>query len=95
MARILVAGGLWEEDENQQLRKAREIFAAALGREVIAQGHVLLGGCRTALDAQVASAARAEAEQRNLDARRVIRSWVSKTTTPSHSIGNEIFNQRG
>lgn len=60
MARILVAGGLWEEDENEQFCKARKLFAAALGREIITRGHVLLGGCRTTLDAQVAAAAAAE-----------------------------------
>jgi hypothetical protein len=95
MARILVAGGLWREDENQQLSEAREIFAAALGREVIAQGHVLLGGCRTTLDAQVAAAARTEALERKLDPRRVIRSWVTKTTTPSHSIGEVVRSRMG
>ena len=95
MARILVAGGLWEEDENQQLREARKFFAAALGREIIARGHVLLGGCRTALDAQVAAAAETEAQQRKVDPRRVIRSWVTKNTTPSHSIGEVVRSRMG
>lgn len=95
MARILVAGGLWEEDENQQLREARELFGSALGREVIAKGHVLLGGCRTTLDTQVAAGARTEALQRKLDPRRVIRSWVTKTTTPAHSIGEVVRSQMG
>ena len=67
MARILVAGGLWQEDQDQQLREAREFFAVALGREVIAKGHVLLGGCRTTLDARVATAAKTEALQQKLD----------------------------
>lgn len=95
MARILVAGGLWQEDENQELREAREFFAAALGREIIAKGHALLGGCRTTLDAQVAAAAKIEALQRAVDPRRVIRSWVTKTTKPSHSIGEVVRSCMG
>ena len=95
MARILVAGGLWEEDYNQQVSKAREAFAAAIGREVIAQGHVLLGGCRTSLDAQVATSAKTEALQRKLDPRKVIRSWVTKETTPKHSIGEVVRSRMG
>ena len=49
MARILVAGGLYNEDADPTLGKARELFAEALGREIVTRGHVLLGGCRTAL----------------------------------------------
>ena len=93
MARILVAGGLYEEEADESLREARKRFAAALGREIVARGHVLLGGCRTSLDAEVASAAAQEAVERQLDPRRVVRSWVTKTTTPSHSNG-EIVRSR-
>ena len=49
MARILVAGGLFANDVDKALSEARERFANAIGREVIARGHVLLavhGNCR-------------------------------------------------
>jgi hypothetical protein len=95
MARILIAGGLWMKDDNHPLREAMQSFVAALGCEVIAKGHVLLGGCRTALDAKAAAAAEAEALRRKLDPRRVIRSWVTKDTTPSHSIGEVVRSQMG
>ena len=95
MARILVAGGLHYEDENKQLAEARGRFAADLGREIIARGHILLGGCRTALDAIVADAGAAEALQRNLDPRRVVRSWVTKSTTPSHAAGEIVRSRMG
>lgn len=93
MARILVAGGLHEEDEDLALQTARKQFAAALGRKVVTQDHVLLGGCRTQLDADVATAAAAAALERGLDPRQVVRSWVTKTTTPAHDKG-EIVRSR-
>lgn len=56
MAKIVVAGGLLAE-EGDAKNDARGKFARALGREVISRGHVILGGCRTELDAVVAGAA--------------------------------------
>src|SRR5262245_16633993 len=93
MARILVAGGLREKEDVAALREARRFFAAELGREIIARGHILLGGCRTRLDAEVATAAATEAKQKRVDPRRVVRSWVTKSTTPSHEVG-EIVRSR-
>jgi hypothetical protein len=93
MARVLVAGGLGKSDKDKNLNEARLRFVRALGREIIKRGHTLLGGCRTNLDAEVAKAAEAAARQKNLDTRSVIRSWVSKSTTPSHTAG-EIVRSR-
>jgi hypothetical protein len=93
MAKILVAGGLYDEDENEPLRNARKQFAAVLGEEIIKRGHVLLGGCRTALDAEVASAAEKASLERKLNPRTVIRSWVTKSTKPKHNKG-EIVRSR-
>jgi hypothetical protein len=93
MARILVAGGLYNEDGDPTLGKARELFAEALGREIVTRGHVLLGGCRTKLDAVVANAASAAAISAKLNPRAFVRSWVSKSTKPSHNTG-EIVRSR-
>ena len=90
MARILVAGGLCEKDEDQQLSDARSQFASALGREIIARGHMLLGGCRTALDAKVAIAAHEVATEHRLDPKMVIKSWVTSGTRPSHDKGEIV-----
>jgi hypothetical protein len=89
MARILVAGGLYQ-DENTEVATARQHFAAALGREIIARGHILLGGCRTELDAVVAKAAEQEALARKLEPKLVIQSWVTESTKPSHNVGMVI-----
>ena len=93
MARILVAGGLHGNDRDEQLDTARARFASALGRELIARNHTLLGGCRTALDAAVATAATEEATRRNLRPQSHIRSWVTQSTKPTHRCG-EILRSR-
>src|SRR5438105_2684885 len=95
MARILVAGSLYEEEPNAQLGAARKRFASALGRESIERGHTLLGGCRSTLDAEVAVAGELAAQQRKLDPRQVVRSWVSKATTPSHQAGEIVRSRVG
>ena len=90
MARILVAGGFYDKEEDQQLSEARGRFASALGKEIIARKHVLLGGCRTALDAMVAIAANEAAIELHLDPRNVIKSWVTSSTKPSHDKGEIV-----
>ena len=100
MAKILVVGGLADEaaegladkSEDQQLSEARSQFALALGKEIIARGHVLLGGCRTNLDAAIANAASQEAGERGLDPRSVIKSWVTSGTKPSHDKGQIVWS---
>jgi hypothetical protein len=92
MAKLLVAGGLYEEDETAG---ARRQFATALGRQIILRGHTLLGGCRTQLDNIVAQAAFEAAGSRNIDPRKVIRSWVTRSTKPSHSFGEIMRSQLG
>jgi hypothetical protein len=90
VGRILVAGGLREEDADKPIGDARRRFAAALGRTLVARGHIVLGGCRTNLDAVVARSAEQEAIERKLEPRRFIRSWVTASTTPSHTSGEIV-----
>jgi hypothetical protein len=87
MARILVAGGLYPEKDDPKLFDILKRFSKSLGRELIARGHVILGGCRTSLDAVVAEAAEAEAIVRKLEPKSYIRSWVTSTTAPGHDKG--------
>lgn len=94
MARILVAGGLPRDESDPEfgteLNAARQEFAAALGRKIIERGHVLLGGCRTTLDAIVARSAAEAAREKKLEPRRAVRSWVTASTSLSHSEGEII-----
>jgi hypothetical protein len=57
MARILVAGGLYPHEDDPKLHDSLQPFSKSLGRELIGRGHVILGGCRTSLDAVVAGGA--------------------------------------
>jgi hypothetical protein len=84
MAKLFVAGGLLEEGGSFDLRKR---FVEALGRNIILRGHTLLGGCRTQLDAVVAGAAVEAAIKKGVEARRLIRSWVTPSMPPAHSHG--------
>jgi hypothetical protein len=93
MARILVAGGLYPPEDDPKLCDALKRFSKSLGRELIDRGHVVLGGCRTSLDAVVAGAAEAEAIVKQLEPKRIIRSWITSTTTPAHDKG-EITRSR-
>jgi hypothetical protein len=90
MAKVLVAGGLHEEEEMGNLRQR---FAAALDKNVVLRGHTLLGGCRTGLDKVVAEAAAEAAAKKGVDPRKVIRSWVTLSTKPSHSCGELVRSQ--
>lgn len=60
--KILVAGGVDTKDQKALARPASDVcdFAAELAREVIRQGHGLLNGCRTDIDAAAAAAAHEE-----------------------------------
>jgi len=45
MAWILVAGVLWQKDENQR-NNARKCFASSIDCKIVAKGHVPVGGRR-------------------------------------------------
>jgi hypothetical protein len=89
MSRILVAGGVYEDD----LNVSRDRFASVLGKQIIARGHVLLGGCRTRLDAIVADAAYEAAKENKLDPKKVIKSWISHGQNPAHDKGEIVRSQ--
>ena len=89
MSKILVCGGVDDADHG----KVRGRFAAALGRNVILRGHVLLGGCRTSFDEQVAAAAVKAAIEKKLDQKRVVLSWVNRGEKPFHCYGQFMQSQ--
>lgn len=86
MSKMLVAGGIDREGDDGEVR-AR--FSAALGRNLILRGHTLLGGCRTTLDSHVAAAA----AQKGMESRRLVRSWVTGKSKPTHSHGELVRSQ--
>jgi hypothetical protein len=92
MPKLLVAGGIYETGEQGEERAK---FAAALGQIIVRRGHILLGGCRTSLDAIVAEAAAKVATERKLDPENVIRSWIKPGTKPSHDLGRRTHSLVG
>jgi hypothetical protein len=86
---ILVAGGFdpASHGEQQDLRE----FCSALGGAVIDRGHVLLNGCRTELDAIVATAAQQRLSPPDApDADKRVVSYVLAGAKPIHTCGTII-----
>ena len=86
MLKILVSGGFNDKNEEQLPRE--EEFARLLGREVIAQGHVLLNGCSTGFDRTVAEGAAAATKERGKDPKEFIVSYCLQHQHPAHALGN-------
>jgi hypothetical protein len=89
MLKILVAGGFDEESDVQE--KQFRAFSDALGAGIIKHDHVLLNGCRTALDAMVAEAAHRVLleSQTSAPANRII-SYVLSGREPAHAFGTVL-----
>lgn len=90
--KILIAGGVDPKDPKALARPAADVCncAAALAREVIRQGHDLLNGCRTDIDAAAAKAAHDELVAANAkpeEIRRRLVCYVNQGTTPVHAFG--------
>ena len=95
---ILVAGGCGESDDVAFARPPADVlaFADALGRELIRQGHCLLNGCRTDLDAAVAEGAGQELTSQSCtpdEIRRRVVSYVNEGTTPAHGVGDILQSE--
>lgn len=95
---ILVAGGVGSPEDAAQGAPAPGglDFAAVLGREIMAQGHALLNGCRTDLDGAVAEGAYAylvsEAAEPDEIRSRIV-SYVNQGTTPKHDFGDVLQSE--
>jgi hypothetical protein len=85
MPKFLLAGGL---DENAPKTDPSRGFVHALATEVIRQGHTLLGGCQTELDALAATAAQQEVAALGKEPEDCIISYVGAEAKPVHDIGS-------
>ena len=66
-------------------------FVAALGTEIVRRGHILLNGCRSSLDQEIATAADEWLEQNGKPRDRII-SYCLKSATPIHTLGTVRFS---
>lgn len=96
--KILVAGGVDTKDERALARPAADVcrFAAEVAREVIKQGHTLLNGCRTDIDASAAAAAHEAlmaAKASHDEIRRRLVCYVNQGMTPVHHHGSVMESE--
>lgn len=84
MAKIFVAGALDFTRENAQT------FVKALGEELIAQGHVLIDGCRNEFDRLIAKSAFERAQADHLDCATRIISYAVVGSEPAHCYGTVL-----
>ena len=82
--RIVVGGSLREVPREPDVCAE---FAAALGCEIVKQGHTLLNGCRGSLDTAVAGAANDWLTQNGRDPNKLIVGYCAKQSVPEHSFG--------
>ncbi len=67
-------------------------FVRALGREIVKQGHVLLNGCRSPLDAAIAQAAEDWLSENEKDPADHILSYCLKDEKPVHQYGRVRYS---
>jgi hypothetical protein len=82
--RIFVGGSLKDVPRDPDLCRR---FVADLGVEIVKQGHVLLNGCRSTLDQQIAVAAQEWLVANAGNPKQRIVSYCLKTDKPAHLIG--------
>ena len=91
MIKILVVGGYdLDKDIDEPSQHVKE-FAAHLGKTVIEHGHVLLNGCRTDFDTDIAEGALEQAGPAAIDER--LRCYVPKGGTPAFTFGTQLASQ--
>ena len=82
--RIFVGGSL--RVVPRDLPQCRE-FATALGREIVKLGHVVLNGCRSLLDTEVARSAHEWLVSNGGNPEEMIISYCHRDAQPAHSFG--------
>lgn len=87
--RIYVGGSLQQLDRDPDLCHQ---FVAALGTEIVRQGHVLLNGCRSSLDQEIAVAAQNWLARNARNPKDQIVSYRLKSDKPVHSLGTVRYS---
>jgi hypothetical protein len=88
--KILVVGGF---DKGEELSEDCSAFCHALGREIVRQGHAILGGCQTLVDITIAGAAVAELRESGAEDSAIedcVVSYVNRETDPAHNHGRVL-----
>jgi len=78
----------WADSREQELIGTGTILRAGCRANHYAQGHTLLGGCQTTLDAEAAKAAQEAAKAVGKQPAECIVSYVGRDAKPIHDIGS-------
>src|SRR5215831_559257 len=81
--RVFVAGSLRDVADADPCRQ----FVAALGRAVVQEGHILLNGCRNAVDKEIAEAAHQWLVENDRDPKRYLISYWQRDVARAHNCG--------
>ena len=87
--RIFVGGSLRDVPRDADLCRQ---FVAALGTEIVKQGHVILNGCRSSLDQEIATAAQGWLARNAGNPKDQIISYCLKSDQPIHSVGTVRYS---
>jgi hypothetical protein len=87
--RIFVSGSFRSVTRDHDLCQE---FIETLGREIVRQGHVLLNGCRSALDATIAKAAEEWLVENNRNPAEHILSYCLRDQKPVHQYGRVRYS---
>lgn len=82
--RIFVGGSLKKVPQDSDFCRQ---FVVELGTEIVRQGHVLLNGCRSSLDKEIAIAAQEWLASKGVNDKDKIISYCLKSDKPIHSFG--------
>ncbi|HEX9454975.1 MAG TPA: hypothetical protein VGA27_11460, partial [Candidatus Binatia bacterium] len=83
--RVFVGGSL-RENIVHDLAQAHD-FAAQLGTEIVQRGHVILNGCKSSFDAEIAKGAAQWLAEHNVDPKSRIISYWHRTAPQAHRHG--------
>lgn len=87
--RIFVGGSLRDVSRDPDLCRQ---FVAALGAQIVGHGHIILNGCRSSLDEEIAIAANGWLTRNGGDPRSQIVSYCLKGDKPIHSLGTVRYS---
>lgn len=87
--RIFVGGSLRDVPRDGDLCRQ---FVAALGTAIVRQGHVLLNGCRSSLDQEIATAAQEWLARNARNPKEQLIGYCLKSDKPIHSFGTVRYS---
>lgn len=93
MLNVAIVGGYDETRSQDEVQDVR-FFLRSLVKQLIGEGHNVLGAAQTLMDKGVAEAVSEEVAASGGDLRERLISWVGRNASPSHQLGRLVKSQR-